>query len=60
MRPQKLQDAFATSGVSTGSIDLPQICVVGSQSSGKSSVLENVVVSRAVVYPRLRRLGRAV
>lgn len=25
------------------SIDLPQIAVVGSQSSGKSSVLENIV-----------------
>ena len=38
----QLQDAFATVGV-TNPIDLPQITVVGSQSSGKSSVLENIV-----------------
>ncbi|GAA6006346.1 dynamin-like GTPase VPS1 [Rhodotorula paludigena] len=39
----KLQDAFASSGLSAQPIDLPQIAVVGSQSSGKSSVLENIV-----------------
>ncbi|BGP13781.1 hypothetical protein JCM10213_006387 [Rhodosporidiobolus nylandii] len=39
----KLQDAFAASGLSSNPIDLPQIAVVGSQSSGKSSVLENIV-----------------
>ncbi|KAI9101164.1 Dynamin central region-domain-containing protein [Phlyctochytrium arcticum] len=38
----KLQDAFAAVGVANP-IDLPQITVVGSQSSGKSSVLENIV-----------------
>ncbi|KAL2887860.1 Vacuolar protein sorting-associated protein 1 [Ceratocystis lukuohia] len=38
----KLQDVFATVGVNNP-IDLPQISVVGSQSSGKSSVLENIV-----------------
>ncbi|KAF8460651.1 putative vacuolar dynamin-like GTPase VpsA [Kalaharituber pfeilii] len=38
----KLQDVFATVGVQPN-IDLPQIAVVGSQSSGKSSVLENIV-----------------
>ncbi|KAE8349680.1 vacuolar ATP synthase catalytic subunit A [Aspergillus coremiiformis] len=38
----KLQDVFATVGVHNP-IDLPQIAVVGSQSSGKSSVLENIV-----------------
>ncbi|KAL1990024.1 hypothetical protein VTN49DRAFT_7221 [Thermomyces lanuginosus] len=38
----KLQDVFATVGVQNP-IDLPQIVVVGAQSSGKSSVLENIV-----------------
>ena len=36
----KLQDAFSAVGSSAAAIDLPQICVLGSQSSGKSSVLE--------------------
>lgn len=36
----KLQDVFTAVGTSASQIDLPQICVVGSQSSGKSSVLE--------------------
>ena len=37
----KLQDVFTSIGVSSQqAIDLPQICVLGSQSSGKSSVLE--------------------
>lgn len=38
----RLQDAFADAGVQSP-VDLPQIVVIGSQSSGKSSVLENVV-----------------
>lgn len=41
----KLQDVFTTLGTNAGELplDLPQICVVGSQSSGKSSVLEHIV-----------------
>ena len=38
----KIQDAFTDAGISSP-IDLPQIAVIGSQSSGKSSVLENIV-----------------
>jgi GTP-binding protein EngB required for normal cell division len=37
-----LQDSFASLGTNI-TIDLPQIAVVGSQSAGKSSVLENFV-----------------
>ena len=37
-----LQDIFTKSGLNLG-LELPQIAVVGGQSAGKSSVLENFV-----------------
>ncbi|KAF8513007.1 Dynamin central region-domain-containing protein [Hysterangium stoloniferum] len=40
----KLQDTFANLGERAGGeLDMPQLAVVGSQSSGKSSVLETIV-----------------
>ncbi|KAL5249651.1 hypothetical protein ACHWQZ_G018495 [Mnemiopsis leidyi] len=38
----KLQDVFTAAKVSAKEIDIPQIVVLGSQSTGKSSVLENI------------------
>ncbi|SAM04291.1 hypothetical protein [Absidia glauca] len=39
----KVQDVFTSIGGGKESLDLPQIITVGSQSSGKSSVLETIV-----------------
>ena len=46
----RLQDVFTAVGSSASQIDLPQICVLGSQSSGKSSVLEVCLISHTVIY----------
>ena len=39
----RVQDAFTAIGGMSLQLDLPQVAVVGSQSSGKSSVLESLV-----------------
>jgi len=54
----KLQDVFTSIGVSSQqAIDLPQICVLGSQSSGKSSVLEVRMVIELSLTPLRLTLG---
>lgn len=51
----KLQDVFTTVGSNAAQIDLPQICVLGSQSSGKSSVLEVIRPSLSPDNPLMIR-----
>ncbi|KPP70050.1 hypothetical protein Z043_111149 [Scleropages formosus] len=46
----KLQDAFSAIG-QNANLDLPQIAVVGGQSAGKSSVLENFVGKSVIPSP---------
>ena len=64
----KLQDAFNAIGA-RNSIELPQIVVVGAQSTGKSSVLESIVgrdflprgsgiVTRCPLVLQLRRIAK--
>ena len=40
----KLQDVFVTIGTSMSQIDLPHVCVLGSQGSGESVLLEVSIV----------------
>uniref|UniRef100_A0A3B3UJZ6 Dynamin N-terminal domain-containing protein n=1 Tax=Poecilia latipinna TaxID=48699 RepID=A0A3B3UJZ6_9TELE len=45
----RMQDAFSAIG-QNANLDLPQIAVVGGQSAGKSSVLENFVGKNDCVF----------